>query len=117
LALCRNGARDTGARAGSVVGADRAGRAARPGRRRRGPALRRGAVLAGARAALARAGSAVRPRPPAASCSGSRQRAGPYVVVRRRTPGAIAAELDGLTVVGTHLSFAPHTAARQLRRL
>jgi endonuclease/exonuclease/phosphatase family metal-dependent hydrolase len=30
---------------------------------------------------------------------------------------AIAAELDGLTVVGTHLSFAPHTAARQLRRL
>jgi len=30
---------------------------------------------------------------------------------------AIAAELDGLTVVGTHLSFAPHTATRQLRRL
>jgi endonuclease/exonuclease/phosphatase family metal-dependent hydrolase len=29
----------------------------------------------------------------------------------------IAAELDGLTVVGTHLSFAPHTAARQLLRL
>lgn len=27
---------------------------------------------------------------------------------------AIAAELDGLTVVGTHLSFAPHTAVRQL---
>lgn len=30
---------------------------------------------------------------------------------------AIAAELDGLTVVGTHLSFAPHTALRQLRRV
>lgn len=30
---------------------------------------------------------------------------------------AVAAELDGLTVVGTHLSFAPHTATRQLRRL
>jgi endonuclease/exonuclease/phosphatase family metal-dependent hydrolase len=30
---------------------------------------------------------------------------------------AIAAELDGLTVIGTHLSFAPHTATRQLRRL
>ncbi|SDO98885.1 Metal-dependent hydrolase, endonuclease/exonuclease/phosphatase family [Klenkia soli] len=30
---------------------------------------------------------------------------------------AIAAELDGLTVVGTHLSFAAPTAARQLRRV
>jgi endonuclease/exonuclease/phosphatase family metal-dependent hydrolase len=30
---------------------------------------------------------------------------------------AIAAELDGLTVIGTHLSFAPHTAIRQLHRL
>lgn len=30
---------------------------------------------------------------------------------------AIAAELDGLTVVGTHLSFAPHTATGQLRRI
>lgn len=30
---------------------------------------------------------------------------------------AIAAELDGLTVVGTHLSFAPHTATRQLHGL
>jgi len=30
---------------------------------------------------------------------------------------AVAAELDGLTVVGTHLSFAPHTALRQLGRL
>jgi endonuclease/exonuclease/phosphatase family metal-dependent hydrolase len=30
---------------------------------------------------------------------------------------AIAAELDGLTVVATHLSFAPVTAARQLARL
>ena len=30
---------------------------------------------------------------------------------------AIAAELDGCTVIGTHLSFAPHTAARQLLRL
>ncbi|MQA33391.1 endonuclease/exonuclease/phosphatase family protein [Modestobacter roseus] len=30
---------------------------------------------------------------------------------------AIAAELDGCTVVGTHLSFAPHTAVRQLLRL
>ncbi len=30
---------------------------------------------------------------------------------------AIAAELDGLTVVGTHLSFAAPSAARQLRRL
>jgi endonuclease/exonuclease/phosphatase family metal-dependent hydrolase len=30
---------------------------------------------------------------------------------------AVAAELDGLTVVGTHLSFAPVTAARQLRAL
>jgi endonuclease/exonuclease/phosphatase family metal-dependent hydrolase len=30
---------------------------------------------------------------------------------------AIAAELDGCTVVGTHLSFAPHTALRQLVRL
>lgn len=30
---------------------------------------------------------------------------------------AVAAELDGLTVVGTHLSFAAPTAARQLRRL
>jgi endonuclease/exonuclease/phosphatase family metal-dependent hydrolase len=30
---------------------------------------------------------------------------------------AIAAELDGMTVVGTHLSFAAPTAARQLRRL
>ena len=30
---------------------------------------------------------------------------------------AVAAELDGVTVVGTHLSFAPHTAARQLLRL
>ena len=30
---------------------------------------------------------------------------------------AVAAELDGLTVVGTHLSFAPHTALRQLVRL
>jgi endonuclease/exonuclease/phosphatase family metal-dependent hydrolase len=30
---------------------------------------------------------------------------------------AVAAELDGLTVVGTHLSFAPVTAVRQLRLL
>ena len=30
---------------------------------------------------------------------------------------AIAAELDGLTVVGTHLSFAAPTALRQLRRV
>ena len=30
---------------------------------------------------------------------------------------AIAAELEHCTVVATHLSFAPHTAARQLRRL
>jgi endonuclease/exonuclease/phosphatase family metal-dependent hydrolase len=30
---------------------------------------------------------------------------------------AVVAELDGLTVLGTHLSFAPVTAARQLRRL
>ena len=30
---------------------------------------------------------------------------------------AVVAELDGLTVVGTHLSFAPVTAARQLRVL
>jgi endonuclease/exonuclease/phosphatase family metal-dependent hydrolase len=30
---------------------------------------------------------------------------------------AIAAELDGCTVVATHLSFAPHTALRQLTRL
>jgi len=30
---------------------------------------------------------------------------------------AVAAELDGLTVVGTHLSFAAPTAARQLRRV
>jgi endonuclease/exonuclease/phosphatase family metal-dependent hydrolase len=30
---------------------------------------------------------------------------------------AIAAELDGCTVVATHLSFAPHTALRQLARL
>ena len=30
---------------------------------------------------------------------------------------AVAAELDGCTVIGTHLSFAPHTALRQLRRL
>jgi endonuclease/exonuclease/phosphatase family metal-dependent hydrolase len=30
---------------------------------------------------------------------------------------AVAAELDGLTVVGTHLSFAPHTAIAQLRRV
>jgi endonuclease/exonuclease/phosphatase family metal-dependent hydrolase len=30
---------------------------------------------------------------------------------------AIAAELDGLTVVATHLSFSPPTAVRQLRRL
>ena len=30
---------------------------------------------------------------------------------------AIAAELDGLTVIATHLSFAPHTATRQLRRV
>ncbi len=30
---------------------------------------------------------------------------------------AVAAELDGLTVVGTHLSFAPPTAVRQLLRL
>jgi endonuclease/exonuclease/phosphatase family metal-dependent hydrolase len=30
---------------------------------------------------------------------------------------AIAAELDGVTVIGTHLSFAPHTSLRQLRRL
>ncbi|MGY1856559.1 endonuclease/exonuclease/phosphatase family protein [Modestobacter sp. SYSU DS0290] len=30
---------------------------------------------------------------------------------------AIAAELDECTVVGTHLSFAPHTAVRQLLRL
>ncbi|GAB3352505.1 endonuclease/exonuclease/phosphatase family protein [Modestobacter lapidis] len=30
---------------------------------------------------------------------------------------ALAAELAGCTVVGTHLSFAPHTAARQLLRL
>jgi endonuclease/exonuclease/phosphatase family metal-dependent hydrolase len=30
---------------------------------------------------------------------------------------AVAAELDGCTVVGTHLSFAPHTAVRQLVRL
>ncbi|MPQ97870.1 endonuclease [Modestobacter sp. I12A-02628] len=30
---------------------------------------------------------------------------------------AVAAELDGLTVVATHLSFAPHTALRQLLRL
>jgi endonuclease/exonuclease/phosphatase family metal-dependent hydrolase len=30
---------------------------------------------------------------------------------------AVAAELDGLTVVATHLSFSPPTAVRQLRRL
>jgi endonuclease/exonuclease/phosphatase family metal-dependent hydrolase len=30
---------------------------------------------------------------------------------------ALAAELDGCSVVGTHLSFAPHTALRQLARL
>jgi endonuclease/exonuclease/phosphatase family metal-dependent hydrolase len=30
---------------------------------------------------------------------------------------AVAAELDGVTVVGAHLSFAPHTAGRQLLRL
>lgn len=30
---------------------------------------------------------------------------------------AVAARLEALTVVGTHLSFAPHTAARQLLRL
>ena len=30
---------------------------------------------------------------------------------------AVAAELDGCTVVATHLSFAPHTALRQLVRL
>ncbi|SEP22455.1 endonuclease/exonuclease/phosphatase family protein [Trujillonella endophytica] len=30
---------------------------------------------------------------------------------------ALAARVDGLTVVGTHLSFAPPTALRQLRRL
>lgn len=30
---------------------------------------------------------------------------------------AIAAELDGVTVVATHLSFAPHTSLRQLIRL
>ena len=30
---------------------------------------------------------------------------------------AIAAEVDGCTVVATHLSFAPHTALRQLLRL
>lgn len=30
---------------------------------------------------------------------------------------AIAAELDGLTVIGTHLSFGPTTAVRQLRRI
>ncbi|WP_138757871.1 endonuclease/exonuclease/phosphatase family protein [Modestobacter altitudinis] len=30
---------------------------------------------------------------------------------------AIAAELDGCTVIATHLSFAPHTALRQLVRL
>jgi endonuclease/exonuclease/phosphatase family metal-dependent hydrolase len=30
---------------------------------------------------------------------------------------AVAAELAGVTVIGTHLSFAPHTAARQLLRL
>ena len=30
---------------------------------------------------------------------------------------AIAAELDGCTVISTHLSFAPHTAIRQLVRL
>ena len=30
---------------------------------------------------------------------------------------AVAAELDRVTVIGTHLSFAPHTAARQLLRL
>ena len=30
---------------------------------------------------------------------------------------AVAAELDGLTVVGTHLSFAAPTAVRQLRRV
>lgn len=30
---------------------------------------------------------------------------------------AVAAELDGLTVVGTHLSFAPVTAGRQLARI
>jgi endonuclease/exonuclease/phosphatase family metal-dependent hydrolase len=30
---------------------------------------------------------------------------------------AVAAELAGCTVVGTHLSFAPHTALRQLLRL
>jgi endonuclease/exonuclease/phosphatase family metal-dependent hydrolase len=30
---------------------------------------------------------------------------------------AVAAEVDGLTVVATHLSFAPHTSLRQLGRL
>ena len=30
---------------------------------------------------------------------------------------AVAAEVDGLTVVATHLSFAPHTSLRQLTRL
>ena len=30
---------------------------------------------------------------------------------------AVAAEVEGLTVVATHLSFAPHTALRQLGRL
>jgi endonuclease/exonuclease/phosphatase family metal-dependent hydrolase len=30
---------------------------------------------------------------------------------------AVAAELDGATVIGTHLSFAPHTSIRQLHRI
>lgn len=30
---------------------------------------------------------------------------------------AVAAELDGITVIATHLSFAPHTSVRQLLRL
>jgi endonuclease/exonuclease/phosphatase family metal-dependent hydrolase len=30
---------------------------------------------------------------------------------------AVAAELDGATVISTHLSFAPHTSIRQLRRI
>lgn len=41
----------------------------------------------------------------------------PPVWVPDEPRAAVAAELDGLTVVGTHLSFAPHTAARQLRRV
>jgi endonuclease/exonuclease/phosphatase family metal-dependent hydrolase len=99
------------------VGADRAGRVAGSRRRGQGPALRGGAVLPGACAVLACARYGGWAGPVAASCAGPNSGQVRTWWFPDEPRAAIAAELDGLTVIGTHLSFAPHTAIRQLHRL